>query len=228
MYTGHLAIGMAIKSVAPKTPTLPIMLGVGLMDIVDGAMIVLGFDTVTPNLDSGPYLFFDLTFVDWDHSLLMAVVISLIWAALFRKNKTTAVIAGLAVLSHFVADWPVHNDDMALYPFARQHLGFGLWGRLGTLSWVLEGIFAAVLVGLSWVRGVRRGVSLLWPSLVLVALFVLMSPWFSPLKFVATLPEPATHIAHGLIVSLGFLIPGLILTRLIDRAERRQSVPVRR
>ena len=37
MYVGHFAIGVAIKSVSPKTPTLPIMLGVGFMDIVDGS-----------------------------------------------------------------------------------------------------------------------------------------------------------------------------------------------
>ena len=120
MYVGHFAIGVAIKSVSPKTPTLPIMLGVGLMDIVDGLLIVAGVDRVTPNLNSGPYLFFDLTFIDWDHSLLMAIVLSLVWAAVFWSDKRTAVIASLAVFSHFLADWPVHNHDLALYPTQRR------------------------------------------------------------------------------------------------------------
>src|SRR5215472_9684859 len=109
MYVGHFAIGMAMKSVSPKTPTLPIMLGVGFMDIVDGLLIMTGADRVTPNLASGPYLFFDLTFIDWDHSALMAVVLSSLWAALFWKDKTTAGVAFLAVFSHFLADWPLHN-----------------------------------------------------------------------------------------------------------------------
>ena len=93
MYVGHFAIGVAIKSVSPKTPTLPIMLGVGFTDIIDGLLIIAGADRVTPNLNSGPYLFFDLTFIDWDHSLLMATVLSLLWASLFWRDKLTAWIA---------------------------------------------------------------------------------------------------------------------------------------
>src|SRR5262249_41107171 len=146
MYVGHFAIGVAIKSVSPKTPTLPIMLGVGLMDIVDGLLIVAGVDRVTPNLNSGPYLFFDLTFIDWDHSLFMAIALSLLWAAVFRSDRRTALITGLAVFSHFLADWPVHNHDLALYPYSEAHLGYGLWGRLGTTSWLLEGAFVLVLI----------------------------------------------------------------------------------
>ena len=65
MYVGHFAIGVAIKSATPKTPTMPIMLGVALMDIVNGLFVVAGVDRVTPNLNSGLYLFFDLTFIDW-------------------------------------------------------------------------------------------------------------------------------------------------------------------
>ena len=68
MYVGHFAIGMAMKSVSPKTPTLLIMLGVGFMDIINGLFVMAGVDRVAPNLNSGPYLYFDLTFIDWDHS----------------------------------------------------------------------------------------------------------------------------------------------------------------
>jgi hypothetical protein len=220
MYVGHFAIGVAVKSVSPKTPTLPIMLGVGLMDIFDGLFIIAGADRVTPNLNSGPYLFFDLTFIDWDHSLLMTVMLSLVWASLFWRDKRTAWIAGLAVFSHFLADWPLHNHDLALYPYSDEHLGYGLWGKLGTISWLLEGAFCLALIAFAEWRNRARGVSYRWAVLVLVLLYFQMSPWFSPMKFVAQLSEPAAHLLHGALVAIGFLIPGLFLTWLIDRAER--------
>jgi hypothetical protein len=223
MFVGHLAIGLAVKAAAPKVRSLPILLGVGFLDVVDGLLIMLGANRVTPNLEAGPYLFFDLTFIDWDHSLLMAVVLSLIWAALFLKDRRVALIAGLACFSHFLADVPMHNADLALYPFAAEHLGFGLWGKLLTGAWVLEGVFTAVLAGWAWTRFKARGVSILWPVIIMIALFLNLSPWLSPMKMVAQLGEPAAHLLHGLLVTLGFLIPGLLLSWLVDRAEQRGS-----
>ena len=223
MYVGHFAIGLAIKARYPKVPALPIMMGVGFLDLLDGIFILLGFNTVTPNLASGPYLFFDLTFIDWDHSLLAALFWSVIWGLLFIKHRAVAAVAALAAFSHFIADWPMHNSDLALYPHSIEHYGYGLWGKLGTLAWVLEGAFSAVLAVYAWRISARRGVSLVWPCAVLVVLFLQLSPVASPMKFVATLQEPLTHILHGALVSLGFLIPGLLLTWLLDRAERVSS-----
>ncbi|KNC17089.1 hypothetical protein [Pseudomonas sp. RIT-PI-a] len=220
MYVGHFAIGLAIKARYPKVPALPIMMGVGFLDLLDGIFILLGFNTVTPNLASGPYLFFDLTFIDWDHSLLAALFWSVIWGLLFSKHRAVAAVAALAAFSHFIADWPMHNSDLALYPHSVEHYGYGLWGKLGTLAWVLEGVFSAVLAVYAWRISARRGVSLVWPCTVLVVLFLQLSPVASPMKLVATLQEPLTHIFHGALVSLGFLIPGLLLTWLLDRAER--------
>jgi len=220
MYVGHFAIGLAIRARYPKVPALPIMMGVGFLDLLDGIFILLGFNTVTPNLASGPYLFFDLTFIDWDHSLLAALFWSVIWGLLFIKHRAVAAVAALAAFSHFIADWPMHNSDLALYPHSIEHYGYGLWGKLGTLAWVLEGVFSAVLAVYAWRISARRGVSLVWPCAVLVVLFLQLSPVASPMKFVATLQEPLTHILHGALVSLGFLIPGLLLTWLLDRAER--------
>jgi hypothetical protein len=220
MYVGHFAIGLAIKARYPKIPAMPILMGVGFLDLLDGIFIILGFNTVTPNLKSGPYLFFDLTFIDWDHSLLAAVFWSVVWGLLFVKHRSVAIVAALAAFSHFIADWPMHNSDLALYPHSIEHYGYGLWGRLGTVSWILEGAFSAVLAAYAWQQSARRGVNLMWPCAVLVVLFLQLSPVASPMKLVATLDEPLSHILHGVLVSLGFLIPGLLLSRLLNRSER--------
>ncbi|MDM0045028.1 hypothetical protein QTH91_11095 [Variovorax dokdonensis] len=221
MYVGHFAIGLAIKARMPDVPTLPIMLGVGFLDILDGLFIIAGFDRVTPNLLAGPYLFFDLTFIDWDHSLLMALLWSLVWGALFLRTPKVALVAALAAFSHFIADWPMHNGDLALHPHSSEHLGWGLWGRWGTLSWAAEGLFVAALCSYAWVKSAGRGVSLVWPCVVLAVLMLNLSPWLSPMKVIATLDEPAAHVAHGALVALGFLVPGLLITWLMNAAERR-------
>jgi hypothetical protein len=223
MYVGHFATGMALTAKAPRGAALPILLGVGFIDILDGLLIVAGLDTVTPNLRSGPYLYFDLTFIDWDHSLLMAGVWSVAWALLFVKDRSIGLLAGAAAFSHFLADWPVHNGDLALYPYAAEHLGFGLWGRWGTAAWIAEGVFSAALCAYARTNFARRGVSSTWPLVVIAFCFVSMSPWLSPMKVVATLGEPTAHLLHGALVTLGFLMPGALLTWLVNRAE--QSAP---
>lgn len=223
MYTGHFAIGLAMKARWPSTPTLPIMLGVGFLDLLDGVFIMAGIDRVTPNLHTLPYLYFDLTYIDWDHSLLMAIVWSLVWGALFLKDKRVALLATCAAFSHFLADWPLHNQDLALYPNAADHLGFGLWGKLSIGSWVLEGVFAAALALYYYVASAKRGVSGLWPCILLAVLFFQLSPWLSPMKFVAMLNEPAAHLLHGALVTTGFLVPGLIFIWLINRAETSRN-----
>lgn len=227
MYVGHFAIGMVMKAKMPDIPALPILLGVGFLDLLDGLFIIAGFNTVTANLLAGPYLFFDLTFIDWDHSLLMAVFWSLVWGALFIKDKRVAVVATAAAFSHFLADWPMHNSDLALYPFASQHLGFGLWGKLGTLSWILEGVFVLALCAYATFEYAKRQVSMLWPNVVLAIAFLNLSPWLSPMKHVAQLTEPAASLIHGALVTLGFVIPGLLLTWLLTRAERQAPSAVR-
>jgi len=132
-----------------------------------------------------------------------------------------AAIAALASFSHFIADWLMHNSDLAWYPYSEGHLGLGLWGRLGTTSWILEGVLAALLWAYAWSANARRGVSSLWPCLVLFVLFVQMSPWLSPMRFIATLGEPAAYLLGGALVGTGFIVPGLLLSWLIVRAERQ-------
>lgn len=224
MYVGHLAIGLAIKSKFPKIPALPLMLGVGFLDIIDGLLIIFGIDHVTANLKSGPYLFFDLTFIDWDHSLLMAVILSVIWALFFIKNKKVALIAGLACFSHWLADWPMHNMDLALYPHAAEHMGYGLWGKWGTGSWIFEGVFSLALLRYAWVNFKKYNVSILWSSILLLVSFLQLSPWLSPMKYAAMQQEPTASLIHGILVFLGFLVPGLIIMCLINREEHKNQL----
>ena len=219
MYFGHFAVGMALKAKYRDVPLVPIMLGAGFLDVINGTLVALGIEKVTPNLHALPYLYFDLTFIDWDHSLLMAVLWSLLWGAFFLKDKRIAMIAALSCFLHFIADLPMHNADMALYPYAQQYLDFGLWGKLGIWSWFFEIVFAAVLLAYAYVQHAKAGENILWQVCFIGLLALQMSPWTSPMKHVAMLPEPYASIVHGILVALGFIVPTIILVWLYKRSE---------
>ncbi len=214
MYIGHFAVGLAVKEANPLLPAWPIILGVCILDLIDGIFLIMNLDHVIPNLSAGPYLFFDLVFIDWDHSLLMAIFWSVLWGGVFAFwSKKLALVAGLSVFSHFLIDLPVHNHDMALYPFAEYHLGFSLWKSWGTWAWIAEGIFSLILIWFSWIRSVGRGKSFFGPFFLMLAMFIVVSPWFSPMKWAAKLSSPYDQLLLGLIFICGFLIPAWLFVR---------------
>jgi hypothetical protein len=55
VYFGHYAVAAAIRAKKPTLPLVPTMVGVGLIEIVDGIFIVAGVDRVTPHSAAVPY-----------------------------------------------------------------------------------------------------------------------------------------------------------------------------
>ena len=230
MYFGHYAVAVAVKAKEPDIPIAPLVIGTGVMDIINGMFIMGGIDKVTANLKASPYLFFDLTFIDWDHSLLMATIWSLLFGALcwmiYSKNNKIGIVTTLVTFSHFLVDIPMHNADMALYPHSDVKLGFGLWGKLGTWSWLMEVVFTLVLLAYAWKKHKDRGENI-WMQVVLVSLLVVqMSPWLSPMKQIAKLPEPMTHLLHGFLVFIGFVVPSLIFMWMYRKSS--EKVPAKK
>jgi len=181
MYVGHFAAGLALKAKVPQAPTWGLLIGVGVLDILFGPFVLLGIEhaTITPGHSPG----FRLDHIDWSHSLLMSIVWSLLYALFFlRKGRQVATIMAVAVFSHFVLDLVVHPADLALWPGASTHLGFGLWQRLPTGWWFLElGVIAACFA--TYVRHSRKdrsyGAHPVGVALTLLVLHVLNSPWLS-------------------------------------------------
>lgn len=182
MYAGHLAFGLALKARVPRAPTWGLLLGVGLLDVLFGPFVLLGIERVvmTPGVSPG----FDLQFIDWSHSLLMALVWAVLYGVLFMKHgAAVAATLGFAVFSHFLLDLPMHPADLALYPHSAVHLGFGLW-RLWPTGWwfvelaVIGACLAYYLMGSLKNRsfGYRAGAA----AAVVLVLHVVNSPWLAP------------------------------------------------
>lgn len=182
MYAGHFAAGLVLKVHQPRTPTWAIMLGVGLLDLLFGPFVLLGIErvSVTPGVSPG----FSLDHIDWSHSLLMATVWSLAYAALFwRRGRSVAAVLGVAVFSHFVLDLVVHPGDLALWPGAATHLGFGLWRSLPRGWWLVE-LLVILAAGAWYLRAARSSSEFGGRPLavlgLIIGLHLFNSPWLSP------------------------------------------------
>lgn len=176
MYAPHYAAALALKSRVPRAPTWALMVGAFLPDLV---WIVLARAGIEP---AQAATFFD----DWSHSLGSVLVLTIVYAALFRREGRAVMIAlGLAVLSHFVLDFPVHPRRLALFPLSGIPLGWDLsnWAAApGWLSapndWWLQTIVLVVLLGVfaqgMWRAAVSwRSVSVASVLLVAVQLLTL-------------------------------------------------------
>jgi membrane-bound metal-dependent hydrolase YbcI (DUF457 family) len=145
--------------------------------------VLLGIEqaSITPAVSPG----FTLDQIDWSHSLVMALVWSSLFGLLFlRLGRRVAVVMGIAVFSHFLLDLLMHPPDMALWPGAATHLGFGLWKVLPVGWWFVELAFIG-LAGWFYLRRAREARSFggrPWAVLgVIVLLHLSNSPWLSTL-----------------------------------------------
>jgi len=143
------------------------------------SFVLLGIERVSMTPGRAPG--FTLDFIDWSHSLAAALVWSVLYAALFSgRGSAIARLMGFAVFSHFLLDLPMHPPDLALWPGAGAHLGFGLWHT--PFWWWIELAFVAVACGYYWI-GARRlrtfGSNAGWACVVVLALHLMNSPWLS-------------------------------------------------
>lgn len=219
MYAGHVAVGVALAAAAPRVhPAVPLV-GVGFLDLLDGVLVAAGVQRISPAPEVP--LGISLDFIDWDHSLLMAVV----WAAVFgvvvawRWGRDAGIVGALAVFSHFLADWPVHDPDLALYPHSDAHLGMGMWRAMPVGSWLFEGALVAALLGVAWRHRERRGITtprFARVALVLAVLQLSFWPAIAPLHLAGThLDGAALAWAYAAAVVVGFTVPGLLLAPLL-------------
>ena len=180
MYAGHFALGLALKSRSPRTPTWAILLGTGFLDVLFGIFVLIGIEHTTMTPGHGPG--FTLDFIDWSHSCAMALVWGLMYAAILSKPlRASALVLGFAVFSHFLLDLPMHPRDLALWPGSKEHVGFGLWNT--PYWWWVE--LAVVVLGCAYyIARARRlgtfGGHATWASAVVLALHLFNSPWLSP------------------------------------------------
>ena len=141
MVIGHFGFGLGAKKYAPKLSLGLIFLAVQFADLLWPDLVLLNIEKVRIQPENAKFPL-DFIYYPFSHSLLM----SIFWAAVFgliywliKKDRVSATVLGICVLSHWFLDLIVHKPDLPLYPGSSVLLGFGLW-NWPWLSALAEGI----------------------------------------------------------------------------------------
>jgi hypothetical protein len=150
MFIGHYATCLALKRVEKKASLGMLFLAVQLVDILFFPFVLLGIEKINIIENFTESTHFELEYMPYTHSLLSSILLAGFVYILFRivspRNKSVALVMGIAVLSHWFFDLIVHTPDLPLWNNTSTKLGFGLWNN-AIATYTLE---AALLVGGLW------------------------------------------------------------------------------
>src|SRR5919108_6236655 len=155
MFLGHYGIAFALKRAEPKVSLGTLFLAAQLADLLWGCFLLLGWEHVRiiPGLiGRTPFDFYDYPL---SHSLVAGVLWGVALGAIYYSWPTrdtsrhwqAAALVGLAVLSHFALDLPVHVPDLPLSGGSSIRPGFGLWNHPGATLLLELGSLAAGVAG---------------------------------------------------------------------------------
>jgi hypothetical protein len=174
MFIGHFAVGFAAKRVAPRTSLTTLLTASLFLDVLWPLFLWLGLERV--RIDPGNTAFTPLDFVSYpySHSLVMAIVWSVLFAIVYRSRTRYArgaLVAGILVFSHWVLDWVSHRPDLTLFPWGGPRVGLGLWNSVAATAVTEVAMFVVGLgIYLSTTRARNwQGHLSLWSLIVLLA-----------------------------------------------------------
>lgn len=220
MFIGHFAVGFGAKRAAPRTSVTVLLASALFLDILWPVFLWLGIERVRIAPGNTAFTPLDFEHYPWSHSLVMAIVWSLVLAALYRARTRYAVGAvwvGICVFSHWVLDWVTHRADLPLLPVGGPRVGLGLWNSVAGTAIIEIAMFA---VGLTlYLRTTRAkgwaGHVPLW-SLVLVLMYAYIGN-------VEGSPPPS--VAALRMVSTIMIVVLLAWFLWIDRTRTLRSAP---
>jgi hypothetical protein len=217
MFVGHYAAAFGLAAVRPKMPLWGLVLGVQALDVVWATLILAGVEQVriAPGFLEASDL--DLHFMPYSHGLPAAlgwsVLFGVLWA-LWRKSRAEGVLIGLAVFSHWIADFVVHAPDLELWPGGPM-AGLGLWSSL-VLSQALEiGLLLVAAMFWVWRSKPLRGRAIALIAFMLVIQAVSHAPGMGP-------PSTTVLALQALFFYLLFAALAWLATRPRSMVPREQ------
>jgi hypothetical protein len=136
MFIGHVGVALGAKRVVPGTSLGLLVLAAQWVDAVWPLLLILGLEHV--RIRPGDTVVTPLDFYDypWTHSLLLATIWAVAFAAVCRwRQRATrvALVCGALVVSHWFLDLLVHRPDLPLVP-GGENYGLGLWNSRGATA----------------------------------------------------------------------------------------------
>jgi len=133
MFVGHYAASLALKKVDRDASLGLLFLAVQFVDILFFPFVLLGIERLNVIENFTQSTHFELEYMPYTHSLLASFVcagfVYLIFRIIPPTNNKTALVMGVAVLSHWFLDLIVHTPDLPIWSDASWKLGFGLWNN---------------------------------------------------------------------------------------------------
>ena len=149
MFVGHYAASHALKSIEKKASLGLLFLAVQFIDILFFPFVLMGIERINIIENFTQSTHFELEYMPFTHSLLAVFLWAGIIYAFYRfytsKNRSLAMMLGIAVLSHWFLDLIVHTPDLPLWSDTSPKLGFGLWNN-AVATYVLEA--SLLIIGL--------------------------------------------------------------------------------
>jgi hypothetical protein len=143
MFVGHYSVAFACRTERNGIPLWVLFIAVQFLDYIWATLVLLGIEKlrVIKGFTAGSML--DSYFQPYSHSLVTAVIWSVVAALVYKAicgrhpfdsaqgrfshySKSTPLIIGIAVFSHWILDLIAHPRDLAIYD-NRWKVGFGLW-----------------------------------------------------------------------------------------------------
>lgn len=202
MFIGHDAVALGGKAVAPRMSLGTLMLAATWLDLIWPIFLILGIEHVRIRGGSDPFLVLDFYDYPWTHSMVMAIAWSVAFAIVYwlvTRYTRGAVVAAIAVFSHWFLDFITHIPDLPLYP-GGPNVGLSLWRSVpGTI--VVEVLLFAIGVWL-YVRKTKARDRI--GSIALIVLIVFLLVVYAAN---VTSPPPPNVNAIGWLGLLGWLFP---------------------
>ena len=229
MFVGHQAVAFAAKRAAPRVSLGTLQLAAIFPDLLACALVIAGMEhiRISPGITAFSWLDgYDLAI---SHSLMMDVVWSALFAAVYflwrRDARGAWVLCGL-VLSHWVLDYVTHRPELHLVPGAESRVGLGLWNSVPATFAVEGGLWIACLA--VYVRATapktRLGTYALYALVVLLTLVFIAIP-FGPPPPTVLVAAAGGGVAIVLILAWCYWIETLRTPRSIE--PTRPAVTVR-
>jgi hypothetical protein len=228
MFLGHYGVALALKRAEPKLSLGTLFIAAQLADLLWGGFLLLGWEHVRIVPENTPTT--ALEFIDYpiSHSLLGAVLWSIVAAALYyswptrntSRHLQASVIVGATVFSHFPLDVLAHIPDLSLAGNNTPLLGLGLWNH-PTATIVVELLFLAMGLGIYIaLRSHRHPVR---PVRLALLVLVLLGVYFASLY--GPLPSNVPTIALG---DIAFVLVAGALAGWADRKASSEELAAMR
>jgi hypothetical protein len=129
LFIGHYGVSFAIKRAQPAIPLWLLFIAVQFLDLLWAVLVLLGIERAHVTAMHRGSLPLDLEYMPYTHSLIAAIIWSIVGYAFcraFTRGHRFAFLVALAIFSHWVFDLIVHRPDLPLYDNAHK-VGLALW-----------------------------------------------------------------------------------------------------